>query len=236
MGSKVGVSSKPPPPPPPSSSSTHPINDNDDNEDIVSSKSNTKPSNDLNNFSLDHHQRMAQNTTVLDHNTITTINNTNKRSTNHHDNDETNNNINSDFRKVNARKQSFINLEALTTHIDPKALTDIFNSYATKKTLAAGFFNLALVATNFAQMKALIAPSQGRTTVWNPLNIVIMTFIGLSLVLQFIVAILLVFLAKQGEFIDEEKRNQLIRSNNGTTLLVAAISVINIFINIFISI
>lgn len=115
--------------------------------------------------------------------------------------------------------------------LDLKGLTDIFNSYATKKTYATGFFNIALVATNFAQMKQLITKDT-----WNAINIVIMTFIGLSLILQFLVAILLVFLAKQGEFIDENKRNQLIRSNNGATILVLIISVINIFINVFISV
>lgn len=141
-----------------------------------------------------------------------------------------------DTRVVHAHQNKFINIEAITPHIDLKGLTDIFNSYATRKTLATGFFNLALVATNFAQMKSLIAPTQGRTTTWTPLNIVLMTFIGLSLLLQFIVGILLVFLAKQGEFIDEEKRNRLIRKNNGATLLVVAISIINIFINVFISI
>jgi hypothetical protein len=115
--------------------------------------------------------------------------------------------------------------------LDLKGLTDIFNSYATKKTYATGFFNIALVATNFAQMKQFITKD-----IWNAINIVIMTFIGLSLILQFLVAILLVFLAKQGEFIDENKRNQLIRSNNGASILVLIISVINIFINVFISV
>lgn len=165
--------------------------------------------------------------------------------TNQRTNFDTINTNDEDTRVVNVHRDKFINLPNLpninlpninlANNIDVKRLTDIFNSYATRKTLATGFFNLALVATNFAQMKALIAPTQGRTTTWNALNIVLMTFIGLSLLLQFIVGIMLVFLAKQGEFIDEDKRNQLIRSNNGATLLVVAISIINIFINVFIS-
>jgi hypothetical protein len=87
------------------------------------------------------------------------------------------------------------------------------------------------VATNFAQMKQMITKNS-----WIPLNIVILTFVCLSLLIQFIVATVLVFLAKEGEFIDEDKRNQLIRSNNGVTILVLIVSIINIFINIFISI
>ena len=134
--------------------------------------------------------------------------------------------IDDDFRKKTVKNDRFIN-------VDIKGLADIFNSYATKKTIATGFFNLALVSSNFAQMKQIITVTSGKA--WAPLNIVCMTFVCLSLFLQFIVAIVLVFLAKQGEFIDEDKRNQLIRSNNGVTLLVLVISIINIFLNIFIS-
>ena len=79
-------------------------------------------------------------------------------------------------------------------------------------------------------MKQLI--SQPYTTI----NIIILAFVSLSLVLQFLVAVALVFLAKNGEFIDEDKRNQLIRNNNGVTVLVLIISIINIFINVFISV
>ena len=71
---------------------------------------------------------------------------------------------------------------------------------------------------------------------WNPMNIVIMTFIGISLLAQFVVGTALVFMAKKGEFIDEQQRIHLIRQNNFVTLLVLFTSVINIFINIFISV
>lgn len=106
-----------------------------------------------------------------------------------------------------------------------------FNSFATRKTIATGFFNLALVTSNFAQMKQLITKNN-----WVPINIICMTFVGVSLLLQFVVAIFLIFLAKSGEFIDEDKRNQLIRSNNFTTFLVLVITILNIFINVFIMI
>ncbi len=72
--------------------------------------------------------------------------------------------------------------------------------------------------------------------VWNELNIILMTFIAVSLLLQFAVAVALVFIAKEGEFIDETKRSQLVRSNNWLTLLVLITTVVNIFINVFISI
>ena len=82
-------------------------------------------------------------------------------------------------------------------------------------------------------MKQLIVTGQ---TNWNALNIVLLTFVCLSLLLQFVIGIALVFLAKSGEFIDDDKRNQLIRSNNWVTILVLFVSIINIFINVFLSV
>jgi hypothetical protein len=114
--------------------------------------------------------------------------------------------------------------------IDVDKLSKAFNSYASKKTYATGFFNLALVTTNFSQIKFLITINN-----WIPLNIVLVSFVGVSIILQFSLAILLIFLVKQGEFVDDEKRDQLIRNNNWATIIILTISIINIFINVFIS-
>lgn len=137
-----------------------------------------------------------------------------------------------DLSKKIAQQLKFLSFNEIGT--DVGNMVKQFNSFATKKTIATGFFNIALVTTNFAQLKQIITVS--KSPPWPPLSIVLMTFICTSLFLQFVVAIMLVFLAKQGEFIDEEKRNQLIRSNNITTILVLIVTIINIFINIFISI
>jgi len=72
--------------------------------------------------------------------------------------------------------------------------------------------------------------------IWVPLNIVVMSFIGTSLLCQFVVALTLVIVAKESEFIDEDKRNSLIRKNNFLTLLVLFITILNIFINVFLAI
>lgn len=77
-------------------------------------------------------------------------------------------------------------------------------------------------------MKNLITKNE-----WVPLNIVVMSCIGLSLLLQFLVSIIIVFLSKQGEFIDETKRNGLIRGNNLLTFLVLVVSILNVFISVF---
>jgi ABC-type sugar transport system permease subunit len=116
-----------------------------------------------------------------------------------------------------------------------KRIAGIFNSFATKKTFSTGLFNIALIATNVAQIKQLAAPSGGRKPDWSAINIVCLVFVCISLFLQFVVGFVLAFLAKQGEFIDDDARNRLIRSNNCATILVLIISVINIFISVFIT-
>jgi hypothetical protein len=136
------------------------------------------------------------------------------------------------LRKKALEHLKFLSFNELGT--DVTNMVKQFNSFATKKTIATGFFNIALVTTNFAQLKQVI--TLAKNPPWSAQFIVLMAFICLSLFLQFVVAIMLVFLAKQGEFIDEEKRNALIRSNNTTTILVLIITVINIFISVFISI
>ena len=62
--------------------------------------------------------------------------------------------LESDLKKTTTQNERFIDFSG--AKMDLSALSNIFNSYATKKTFATGFFNLALVATNFAQMKQLL--------------------------------------------------------------------------------
>ena len=45
----------------------------------------------------------------------------------------------SDLSKIKPKNASHV------LHFDIKGITDIFNSYATRKTITAGFFNIALV-------------------------------------------------------------------------------------------
>jgi hypothetical protein len=137
----------------------------------------------------------------------------------------------SDLSVQRAEEQKFIDLNG----IDLKGLSNIFNSYATKKTYATGFFNLALIATNFTQLKQVITACSSMSDV-SITNMVILSFIVISLLLQVFLVVLLVFLAKNGEFYDEEKREQLIKNNNIVTLIVFAISIINVFINVFLNV
>jgi hypothetical protein len=75
-------------------------------------------------------------------------------------------------------EQKFINLQRIDLH----RLVNIFDSYATKKTYATGFFNLALIATNFTQLKQLI--DLGSTEKLGVIDIVLLMFVSISLLLQ----------------------------------------------------
>ena len=113
-------------------------------------------------------------------------------------------------------------------------LTNIFNAYSTKKTFTTGLLDLALIATNFTQMKQLIIAR--RSAQWHVLDIVLMFSICTSLILQFLCGVFLVFSTKQEDFNDEAKRNISIKNNHTITLFVLSITVVNIFINVFLNI
>ena len=135
-----------------------------------------------------------------------------------------------DFEIRKAEQTRFLHMEK----IDLDTISNLFDAYATKKTYAAGFFNLALIATNFTQLKHLLTMDQ--TTLFCVLNISIMTFVCISLLLQIVVGIVLIYLARSGEFIEEQQRAKLIRQNNAVTFLIVAISIINVFINVFLNV
>ena len=137
-------------------------------------------------------------------------------------------------------------------NLDMDNLANIFNAFSTKKTYATGFFNLALIATNISQAKKLFMTQQQQSIFPSPLNAaldtykmslnivdsVLIAFISVSLLLQLLVGVLLIFLARRAhnDFLSEEKREDLIKSNNSITCLVLAISIINVFINIFLNV
>ena len=138
-----------------------------------------------------------------------------------------------DLSKVTVQNTGFINFTELPILIDIKNLTNIFNSYSQKKNIATGFFNIALLTSNFGQMKQILIPANNQIQTWAPIVITELVFVCLSLLFQFLLAFMLVFLAKNGEFVDDEKRNTLIRNNNLATIIVFFITILNICINVF---
>ena len=54
--------------------------------------------------------------------------------------------------------------------------------------------------------------------VWNSLNITLMVLIGVPILMQLVVAVVLVLIAKENEFLDETKRSQFVKRNDFITL------------------
>ncbi|XP_052780891.1 ninjurin-1-like isoform X1 [Mya arenaria] len=110
----------------------------------------------------------------------------------------------------------------------------LFN-YNTRKTIASGLFDVALVIANATQLKALVKAGPGYNFYYP--NIVL---ICLSVLLQFIVAGFLVKLASMEAEKPPEERELLVRRNKGkmrlnnaTVLLIVGIVFINVFIGSF---
>ncbi|XP_047661989.1 ninjurin-1 isoform X1 [Tachysurus fulvidraco] len=101
------------------------------------------------------------------------------------------------------------------------------NTYANKKSAAESMLDVALLMANASQLKAVM--EQGpEFTFYIPL----ITLISISLVLQIIVGVLLIFIVKWN-LNDESKHYHLDVLENISTALVFIIVVVNIFITAF---
>ena len=129
------------------------------------------------------------------------------------------------FLKVDAPRDGFI-------YMDPNRINSMFHAFTTKKTYATGLLDLALITTNFVQLKQLITVKKEEGA-WSGLQITMMSCVIVSLILQLVCCILIGFLSKQFEFLDDEKREKIIRNNNSLTILVLLVVLLNIFINVF---
>ncbi|NXV06102.1 NINJ1 protein, partial [Cettia cetti] len=102
-----------------------------------------------------------------------------------------------------------------------------FNHYANKKSAAESMLDIALLMANASQLKAVM--EQGPSFSF---YIPLITLISLSLTLQIMVGVLLIFLVKY-DLNNPEKHGKLNFLNNLATGLVFIIVVVNIFITAF---
>ncbi|XP_077134223.1 ninjurin-1 isoform X1 [Ranitomeya variabilis] len=101
------------------------------------------------------------------------------------------------------------------------------NHYANKKSAAESMLDIALLMANSSQLKAVI--DQGPSfTYYIPLIILI----SISLILQIVVGVLLIFIVKY-DLNNREKHAKLDNLNNTATGLVFIIVVVNVFITSF---
>ncbi|XP_068450873.1 ninjurin-1 [Clinocottus analis] len=101
------------------------------------------------------------------------------------------------------------------------------NHYANKKSAAESMLDVALLMANASQLKAVM--EQGPTfTFYAPL----ITLISISLILQIIVGVLLIFIVKWN-LNDESMHYKLNIMENVSTAFVFIIVVVNVFITAF---
>ncbi|XP_043089282.1 ninjurin-1-like [Puntigrus tetrazona] len=101
------------------------------------------------------------------------------------------------------------------------------NHYANKKSAAESMLDVALLMANASQLKAVL--EQGPQ---NTLYPALITLISLSLCLQVLVGILLIFIVKWN-LNDEQKHLRLNILENISTACIFIIVVINVFITAF---
>ncbi|XP_056636458.1 ninjurin-1-like [Diorhabda sublineata] len=102
------------------------------------------------------------------------------------------------------------------------------NRYATKKTIAQGFLNVALLTANAAQLKYVLTVGES-----HPFYILLIVLISLSILLQVIQACFSVILASKLDINKEHQQENANKTNNVVLCLNIVIMAINILINVF---
>nr|XP_046918093.1 ninjurin-2-like isoform X1 [Dermatophagoides farinae] len=101
------------------------------------------------------------------------------------------------------------------------------NSYATKKTISQGMFDVALLTANASQLKhTLTLGDKSR------FYLLMVILIGTSILLQVLVGIVFIYLG-YNNLENEQRQKRLNNLNNLTTILVFIITVVNVFISGF---
>ncbi|TNN85508.1 Ninjurin-1 [Liparis tanakae] len=101
------------------------------------------------------------------------------------------------------------------------------NHYANKKSAAESMLDVALLMANASQLKAVMEQGPGFT-----FYVPLITLISLSLILQILVGIMLIFIVKWN-LNDESTHYKLNLMENFSTAFVFIIVVVNVFITAF---
>jgi uncharacterized membrane protein len=105
------------------------------------------------------------------------------------------------------------------------------NHYATKKTLAIGNLEIALLATNAVQLKTLLGNTTNKDTLW----LIGLILVCASLVIQVLNACVLVLLGTD-DISKEPRQHRLVSLNNFSLILSVFVTVINVVLNIIVAI
>ncbi|XP_039971506.1 ninjurin-1 [Xiphias gladius] len=101
------------------------------------------------------------------------------------------------------------------------------NHYANKKSAAESMLDVALLMANASQLKAVMEQGPGLN-----LYVPLITLISISLILQIVVGVLLIFIVKWN-LNDENMHYKLNIMENVATAFVFVIVVVNVFITAF---
>uniref|UniRef100_A0A3Q3XMV4 Uncharacterized protein n=1 Tax=Mola mola TaxID=94237 RepID=A0A3Q3XMV4_MOLML len=101
------------------------------------------------------------------------------------------------------------------------------NHYANKKSAAESMLDVALLMANASQLKAVLEQGQDFS-----FYVPLVTLISISLILQIMVGIMLIFIVKW-DLNDQSKHYQLDIMENVSTAFVFTIVVVNVFITAF---
>ncbi|XP_046341449.2 ninjurin-1-like [Haliotis rufescens] len=102
-------------------------------------------------------------------------------------------------------------------------------AYATRKTVAQGMLDFALLMANASQMKALV---KSKSVSHDAMFVVLLFLIAVSIILQIITGIIIAVLGAM-DVHDEAAHLRAHRLNNTTVGLILGITVINVFVAAF---
>lgn len=105
------------------------------------------------------------------------------------------------------------------------------NDYATKKTIAVGNLEIALLATNAVQLKTLLGNKTNKDTIWY----ISLVLVCASLLIQVLNACILVLLGKDN-LSKRSHQHRLVSLNNFSLILSIFVTVINVVLNILVAI
>ncbi|CAH1784376.1 unnamed protein product [Owenia fusiformis] len=101
------------------------------------------------------------------------------------------------------------------------------NQYALKKTIAEGMLDIALLMSNACQLKSLLQAGPDHEFYYFQLVMLLM-----SIVLQVFTGFILLYIGKT-DITEKSKEKSLERWNNISTMMIFAVTVINVFISAF---
>jgi len=106
-----------------------------------------------------------------------------------------------------------------------------FNRYATKKTLANGGFEIALLVTNAVQLKTVLSNMTKQDTLWW----VGLVLICLSLLIQVFNGCVLVLMGTD-DITQARRQRRLVSLNNLSLIFSVLLAVINVVLNVIVAV